>query len=185
MEFSESKDLILNELNNVLDRVPNEQINELISLLKSSDKVFFVGVGRVRLSLEAIAKRFAHLGINCVIVGEITEPAITDKDTLIVGSGSGESVYPISIAKKAKQFGAKVVHIGSNPDSSMKEFTDLMVRIPTNTKLYLDDEISSNQPMTSLFEQSLLILGDAIAVQIVRNDNLDLKNLWNYHANLE
>ena len=67
----------------------------------------------------------------------------------------------------------------------MKEFSDLFVRIPVQTKLYLPDEISSVQPMTSLFEQSLLLLGDTIALQMVKEKNIDMKDLWQYHANLE
>ena len=62
-------------------------------MLTSAKRVFFVGVGRVLLSLEAIAKRYAHLGIDTVIVGQITEPAITKDDVLVVGSGSGETMF--------------------------------------------------------------------------------------------
>ena len=110
---------------------------------------------------------------------------MTDRDILIVGSGSGESLVPVAIARKAKSIGGKIVHIGSNPQSSLAPITDLMVRIPVQTKLYLADEIVSNQPMSSLFEQALLLLGDAVAAMIVAQKNIELKKLWAYHANLE
>ena len=142
-------------------------------------------MGRVLLSLEAFAKRLAHLGIDAVVVGEITEPAFTDKDLLVVGSGSGESLFPVAIAKKAKSIGGKVVHIGSNENSAMKEVTDLMVRIPVRTKLYKEDEISSEQPMSSLFEQALLLFGDSVSKMIVEEKQIELKQLWKFHANLE
>lgn len=137
------------------------------------------------LSLEAVAKRLAHLGVDTVIVGEITEPAITSEDLLIVGSGSGESLFPLSIAKKAKSFHATVAHIGSNPNSSMKEVTDFFLRIPVQSKLNLAEEVQSVQPMTSLFEQSLLLLGDTIALMLIVEDSIDMADLWQYHANLE
>ena len=60
-----------------------------------------------------------------------------------------------------------------------------MVRIPVRTKLYLEDEIASVQPMTTLFEQSVLLLGDVIAKMIIEERQLDMKSLWRYHANLE
>ena len=41
------------------------------------------------------------------------------------------------------------------------------------------------QPMTSLFEQSLLLLGDIVAKMIIERRGLDMKALWRYHANLE
>lgn len=183
--YVQDSNLVLTELRKTLDSIDSESLERLVDVILDSDKVFFVGVGRVLLSLQAITKRFAHLGINSHYVGEITEPAITDKDVLIVGSGSGESLFPLGIAKKAKKLGAKVVHIGSNPNSSMKECADFMVRIPVRTKLALEDEIDSKQPMTSLFEQTLLLLGDIIAKIIIEKKGLNMHALWEYHANLE
>ena len=102
-----------------------------------------------------------------------------------MGSGSGSTLFPLGIARKAHGIGAKIVHIGSNPNSPMKEIADFMVRIPVRTKEYLEDEIDSVQPMTSLFEQSVLLLGDTIAKMIIEKEQLDMKGLWQYHANLE
>ena len=183
--YREGYELILKEIDTALKSVDAGKVEQLVNAILDADQVFFVGVGRVLLSLEAIAKRLAHLGIRAHYVGEITEPAITERDVLIVGSGSGSTLFPLGIAKKAKQIGAKIVHIGSNPKSEMKEIADFMVRIPVRTKNYLEDEIDSRQPMTSLFEQSLLIMGDAVAKMIIERKDLDMKNLWQYHANLE
>lgn len=177
--------MILGELDKSLGSVPSEDVNELIEIVTQAKQVFFVGVGRVLLSLEAIAKRWAHLGIHTHIVGEITEPAITKDDVLIVGSGSGTTLFPAGIAKKAYDLGAKIVHIGSNPNSPLRDIASLMVRIPVRTKNYLEDEIDSEQPMTSLFEQSLLLLGDTVAKIMIEQQQLDMKGLWRYHANLE
>lgn len=67
----------------------------------------------------------------------------------------------------------------------MKELCEFMVRIPVRTKNYLEDEIDSVQPMTSLFEQSLLLFGDVVAKMIIDERQIDMKSLWRYHANLE
>ena len=183
--YAATRELVLSELHTALNSIDSAQVEQLIDAVLAADQVFFVGVGRVLLSLQAIAKRWAHLGIKTHFVGEITEPAITDKDLLIVGSGSGTTLFPAGIAQKAHQIGAKVVHIGSNPNSGLKDIAAFMVRIPVRTKYYLDDEIDSRQPMTSLFEQSLLLLGDIVAKMIVDRRHLDMKALWQYHANLE
>lgn len=185
MDYRTATKLIIKECTDALEQVNEREINKLIELMVQADKVFFIGVGRVKLSLAAFAKRLNHLGIKAHMVGDINEPAMTDKDILIVGSGSGESLIPVAIAKKAKSIGGKIVHIGSNPHSSIESITDLMIRIPVQTKLYLDDEIISKQPMSSLFEQSLLLLADSIAAMIVSKQRIDLKSLWKFHANLE
>jgi len=183
--YQQISELVVSELRTSLGSVEMESVEKLIDIVLSSRKVFFVGVGRVMLSLQAIAKRWAHLGIDTHLVGEITEPAITPEDVLIVGSGSGTTLFPAGIAQKAHKIGAKVVHIGSNPNSPLKEIVCLMVRIPVRTKYYLEDEIDSEQPMTSLFEQTLLLLGDVVAKMIIDRKELDMKGLWQYHANLE
>ncbi|MBS3991744.1 MAG: sugar isomerase [Erysipelothrix sp.] len=183
--FKQNKDIVISELNQALNHISDETVQQLVDEITSAEKVFFVGVGRVMLSLQSICKRLAHLGIDTHFVGEITEPALTDKDLLIVGSGSGSTLFPLAIAKKAHHLGARVVHIGSNPNSELSSIVNLMVRIPVQTKFYLEDEITSQQPMTSLFEQSLLLLGDIVALMIIKQKDVNLKSLWQHHANLE
>lgn len=184
-KYKEMHDIIIDECRRALDAIDAEDVLRYIEMVQSAEKVFFVGVGRVLLSLEAMAKRYAHLGIRAVIVGEITEPAITQKDVLIVGSGSGETLFPAGIAGKAKAAGAKVIHIGSNPASGLRDVADLFLRIPVESRAKMEDEIHSRQPMTSLFEQALLLFGDTTAMMMIEDRNIDLEGLWEYHANLE
>ena len=184
-EYEKTAELVLGELDEALHLVAPDSVERLLEAVDAADQVFFVGVGRVMLALEAIAKRWAHLGVKTHLVGEITEPAITPNDLLIVGSGSGTTLFPAGIAQKAHQIGAKIVHIGSNTNSPLREISEFMVRIPVRTKAYLEDEIDSQQPMTSLFEQSLLLLGDISAKMMIERKQLDMKSLWQYHANLE
>ncbi|WP_332696448.1 6-phospho-3-hexuloisomerase [Halalkalibacter lacteus] len=183
--YLEKSDLVFKECSQALKSVNPDNVFQYINLIQSADKIYFVGVGRVLLSLKAICKRYAHLGLKTFIVGDTTEPAMTDRDVLIVGSGSGETLIPLKIAEKAKVIGAKVIHIGSNPDSSMKDYSDLFVRIPVKSKANKSDEIQSRQPMTSLFEQSLLLFGDITAIIIVEINDIQMDQLWEFHANLE
>lgn len=177
---------IMAELCRTMASIDAVSVERLYDAVLRADQVFFVGVGRVMLALQSICKRFAHLGVRAHCVGDITEPAITARDLLIVGSGSGASLFPLAIARKARRIAdCTIVHIGSNPDSEMKSLCDFMVRIPVRTKLYLGDEIESCQPMTTLFDQSLLLLGDAVAKMIIERRQMDLHRLWQYHANLE
>lgn len=177
---------VIAELDQTLKSIRSEELERLAEAILQADQVFFVGVGRVMLALQCVCKRLAHLGIKTHYVGEITEPAIKQDDLLIVGSGSGGSLFPLGIAKKARAtVDCPIVHIGSNPNSEMKDIADFMVRIPVRTKFYLEDEIDSCQPMTSLFEQSVLLVGDILAKLIIEQKQMDMKSLWQYHANLE
>lgn len=184
-KYDQTYNVILAEIRRALLEIDRDALEKLVFDIQNADDVFFVGVGRVMMSLEAICKRLSHLGIKSHCVGDITEPAIKKTDLLIIGSGSGESIVPVAIAKKAREFNAKIVHIGSNPSGSVSAYVDYMVRIPVQTRLYLADEIKSSQIMTSLFEQTLLILGDTIAQMIADDRKIDFKALWQCHANLE
>jgi 6-phospho-3-hexuloisomerase len=186
MRFKDAYELILSENRRGLGKVDESQVEAFVKIVLEVEKVFFIGVGRVMLSLQAMAKRFNHLGISAHCVGDINEPAITDKDVLVIGSGSGESVVPVAIAKIAHKHGARIVHIGSNPESSLASLTTLFVRIPVKTKLNRRGEIQSGQIMSSLFEQSLLLFGDSVALMLSKRKKInDLRALWRYHANLE
>lgn len=184
-DYQVCSDRVLEELGLALRAIDAADVMKYLEMISGARKVFFVGVGRVLLALECMAKRYAHLGIDAVVVGQITEPAITPDDVLIVGSGSGETMFPSGIARKAKQLGAKVIHIGSNPNSSLRPIVDLFVRIPVESRAKAPDEIASQQPMTSLFEQTLLLFGDTTAMMMVRDKNIELHKLWEFHANLE
>lgn len=180
-----AKKLVIEECQEAMETIDDAQTRILINAILEAEKVFFIGVGRVLLSLKCICKRLSHLGISTHYVGEITEPAITKKDLLIVGSGSGETLFPVAITKKAKNLGVKVAWIGSNTESTIAKLADYQVRIPVQSKLNKEDELKSEQPMTSLFEQSLLLYGDVIAKVIIDEQLLNKKDLWKYHANLE
>lgn len=185
-KYETASEDVLAELKKTMESIDPASLERLVDEVLKADQVFFVGVGRVMLALQCICMRFAHLGIRAHCVGEINEPAIKKDDLLIVGSGSGGSLFPLGIARKARaSVDCTIVHIGSNPNSEMKDIADFMVRIPVRTKNYLEDEIDSCQPMTSLFEQSVLLLGDVLAKMIIEQRHLDMRSLWQYHANLE
>ena len=185
LQYRQCTSCILEECGQALAAVDQQQTERLLNAVTDAKRVFFIGVGRVLLSLEAIAKRWSHLGLDTHVVGEITEPAITPGDLLIVGSGSGESVIPVAIARKAASLGANIAYIGSNMESTAAKLSSIRVRIPVRTKLERPDEIASRQIMTSLFEQSLLLYGDALAAMISQKQETDLSALWRKHANLE
>lgn len=176
---------VLCEVNKALSLISDEHAAAVVEQLISARKVFAIGVGRVMIVLQAFVKRLNHLGIEAYYVGEINEPAITDEDVLIVASGSGESVIPVAIERVALKFKPTVIYIGSNLSSTAAGMSNLQLRIPCKTKLNLEDELQSVQPMSSLFEQSLLLTLDTLAFMIVEKKNLIMKELWLKHANLE
>lgn len=176
---------ILEEMDAIMQMIDRAAVDEVSNYAVNAKKVLVVGVGRVLISLKAWVKRWKHLGIDINYVGSETEGAVGPGDVLIVASASGESVFPVQIAKLAKKFGAAVVYIGSNPKSTCGSLADYAVRVPCKTKLGLPGEYRSWQPMSTLFEQVLFVLGDVIAYSIMEKKNLDEQAVSANHANLE
>ncbi|GCF93825.1 3-hexulose-6-phosphate isomerase [Enterococcus florum] len=181
--YYENSQAVVAELGQLLGKVSEEQQQEYAQALLQAEQVFFVGVGRVRLALEAAVKRLTHLGIHCHMVGDLNEPPITDKDLLVVGSGSGESLFPLGIAKKAKTFDARIVHLTSNPESSIAQLADVIVRFESPSKS--SQAFTSIQPMTTVFEQGLLVFHDVLALQLMEEKGMTFEQLKANHANLE
>ena len=98
MGYAAKREIILNELGAALAGVREEDAERLTAAIMGAEQVFVVGVGRVLLMLQAFAKRLNHLGVRANFVGAIDEPAITENDLLLVGSGSGNSAVPVAIA---------------------------------------------------------------------------------------
>jgi len=183
--YSEKASLIINECELVLKAIEPAEIDNLLSEIETAGKVFFVGVGRVMLSLQAISKRWNHLGIHSICVGQIDEPPITNKDLLIVGSSSGETIIPVSIAKKAHVIGARIAYIGTNSTSTVGKIANVFIHVPISSTNHNSLQVTSQQPMTSLFEQSLLLIGDTIALMIMERKRLREEDISRTHANLE
>jgi len=184
-DFHSLRNAINQEIGEVLGRVDGKEVERLVDEILNAEKVFFVAVGRVFLSLQCFAKRLAHLGIESHVVGSVNEKAITDKDLLIAASGSGESIMPVEIAKKARKFNARIGLITSARESTLKNLADFSVHLPCPTKNDPDYGVKSVQPMSTLFDQTLHIFGDIIAMVIQNERALSKEELWKYHANLE
>ena len=93
---------IAEEIKNSLLKIPTKQTENLINQIIKANRVYLVAIGRVNLSLQCFGKRLSHLGIKVELVGSLTEKPASKKDLLIVASGSGESLIPVQISKKAR-----------------------------------------------------------------------------------
>ena len=102
-KYNINTNLIVREISNILSNVKTKQTEDLINQIILADRVFLVAIGRVNLALQCFGKRLSHLGFKIELVGSLTEKPATKKDLLIVASGSGESIVPLHITKKAKK----------------------------------------------------------------------------------
>lgn len=175
---------ILTENQSLVTKIDFEQVAAIIPLIQEANHIFITGAGRTGLALKAAAMRLMHLGFSVYVVGEIVSPAIQKGDLLIAGSGSGTTGSIVSAAQKAVKAGAKVLAFSTTDQSPLAELSDKIAIIPAAQKQDHGSTISQ-QYAGSLFEQSVLLLTDAVIQSLWQNEGTPAEELWKRHANLE
>ena len=183
--LTENCERVLGELNRAFARIDEDELKDFVEKLLQSRRILVVGVGRVLLSMKAWVKRMVHLELHMNYVGSETEMPLGAGDLLIAASSSGESVFPAAIAQIAKQKGAALAYIGCTPDSTIAKLSDYRILLAGGTKLKRPEEFKSIQPMSTLFEQQLYLLGDIIALEIMKKKGWSESDIQSRHANLE
>ncbi|MGO4918779.1 6-phospho-3-hexuloisomerase [Maribacter spongiicola] len=176
--------IIINEHIKLVHTINYDEVAALISIINNAKHIFIMGAGRTGLMMKAAAMRLMHLGYTVHVVGETTSPAIAEGDLLIAGSGSGTTGGIVNAAKTAKKAGADVVCITTNSSSPLAELSIQTVLIPAAQKQERDENVSQ-QYAGSLFEQSLLLVLDALIQTLWNLDGSSASELWERHANME
>lgn len=182
--FNHATDVVTREVAQISNGVHSAAWARAGGLLLKAPAVFTVGAGRSGLALQMAAMRFMHLGLSAYVVGETTAPAIGSGDVLVAASGSGSTSRVVRAAEVARDQGADVVALTTAADSALAKAATEVLVIPAADKQDFDGT-ASEQYAGSLFEQSVLILTDALFNAIWRSSGIQARELWRLHANLE
>ena len=112
---------IMQEIEDVIDKVKDEELQAVMAELDKSRRVFVAGEGRSGFSARGFAMRLMHIGYTVYFVGETITPAMQAGDVFIGVSGSGKSASVVNDAKKAKDAGLTVIAVTSKPESPLAE----------------------------------------------------------------
>lgn len=176
---------ILKELENSSQLIFDEEAERLVEEILESKKVFVAGAGRSGFMAKSFAMRMMHMGFDAYVIGETVTPTFEKDDILIIGSGSGETKSLVMIAEKAKTISGKIAAITIFPDSTIGQLADYTIKLPGAPKDKTENDYKTIQPMGSLFEQTLLLLYDAIILRLMEKRGLDSTKMYGKHANLE
>lgn len=187
MNIAEISTKIIQELEESLNSINKKSAEEFVEAILESKKIFVAGAGRSLLMIRGLAMRLMHMGFDAYVVGETVTPAICKEDLLIIASGSGETASLKLMANKAKAIGAKLAVITIYPESTIGMLADCLIQINAATTKGDRLSIKSIQPGANMFEQSVLIFGDASVIRIIEKCNIQEGNteLMKRHANLE
>jgi 6-phospho-3-hexuloisomerase len=117
------RDIVLREVAEVLPRISEEASRRFCTELGRAKRIYITGVGRSGLVVHAFGQRLMHLGFDVHLAHEITAPAIARGDLLVACSGTGTTLLPLYMARKARRIGARVVAITARPRSPLARRT--------------------------------------------------------------
>jgi 6-phospho-3-hexuloisomerase len=176
--------LIAAELDAAAAAVADAGTDAVADLLRDAPRIFVLGAGRSGLALRMTAMRLMHLGHAVHVVGDATTPAIATGDVLLVASGSGTTAGIVRAAETAAHVGARVAVITAAPASPLVDLADAVLLIPAQTKQD-HSATASAQYSGSLFEQTVVLVGDALFHTLWQASGRSAEQLWPRHANLE
>lgn len=176
--------MILEELRRTLAQIDEREVHEAGAALLKAHRVFFLGAGRSGLALKMAAMRMMHLGLTVYVAGEAVTPALAEGDLLVVASGSGTTTGPVHAAEIAKKVHASILVLTAAPESPLARLATSVLKIPAATKQGTD-RTHSQQYAGALFEQTVLLLMDAVFQELWHQRGDSAEELWKRHANLE
>ncbi|MDR2079217.1 MAG: 6-phospho-3-hexuloisomerase [Treponema sp.] len=184
MNVAEYSAEIIRELSGTLSQIDPAGGEKLADAILRAKQIFTAGAGRSGFMVRAFAMRLMHMGFVSHVVGETVTPNIEAGDLFVVGSGSGETASLAAMAAKAKSLGAFVALISIFPGSTIGRMADVVIAVPAPTPK-VKSAAKSLQPLGSLFEQSLLLVLDALILRLMEKQGQDSDTMYGKHANLE
>lgn len=169
----------LDELSKIGASLNYSEIETATEIIAQHQRIFFTAMGRSGNSARAIAIRFMHLGKDVFVALEASTPAIREGDLLIAISSSGKTTMIQNHIETALKNNADVIVITSNPSSIAINGAVSLVTVPDKK------QVPSKQHAGSLFEQAVLLIGDAIATHLIESQGLNKSYLDSRHANLQ
>lgn len=174
--------IILEEIKKSFESIDEGKVSELIKIINKRNKIFVYGAGRTGLMLKAFAMRLMQLGYDSYVVGETITPAIEKGDLLLLASASGSTESVVSMARKCSENGIDIYIISSNTESALSVIRKPDILIRSSDKF--NQNTNSKQPMSSLFEQMILLVLDYLVYEIFKREK-SIGDLQSKHANLE
>jgi 6-phospho-3-hexuloisomerase len=164
-----------------LESIDPTHVTQLLESISKAKQIFTAGLGRSKLIAQLFAIRLHRLGMRVNVVSEgglDVSPPIKGEGALVVAiSGSGETQFIIDYAEYAKELGAEVFAVTSNPDSRLAKMATHCIFVKGRTKKweyrnFLEREFSGeHEPMTlegSMFEISSLIFLEGICTELAQ-----------------
>ena len=151
-------------------------------ILKCKGHVIVIGVGKSGHIAAKIASTFASTGTPAFFVhpaeaGHGDFGMITRRDIIIAISNSGNTQELIRLMPMIKMLNIPLITITSKIDSILARDADIVLNLGVTKEACPLDLSPTNSTTTAL------VLGDAMAICLLKSNNFTAKNFANFHPN--
>lgn len=144
-------------LENTLNIIQDASIKKAVDLLLNAERVDFYGVGGSAVIAMDAFHKFGRIGVKAFAYIDshfqlMAASQLTEKDTAVIISHSGESKETVSLLKTAKKNGAKTIGITGFPKSPVGQETDVALYTSSEETEYRSEALSSRIGQLSLID---------------------------------
>ncbi len=168
---------LLRRIAAVMEKVDWNSFLELADMLPRVRQTFVTGAGRSGLVARSFGMRLMHVGLPVFIPGETNTTSIGPADLMVAISCTGQTGVTEYLARRARQFGAKVVALTSDANSPLAKGVDKVVLIPADEP--------SIVLRAAIFEHAASLSLNAVFNVLSERLKLDQAGYQRRHANLE
>src|SRR4051794_24312477 len=123
----------LADLDAVFQAMPENALDGLIEEIVNARRIVVFGLGREGLQMRGFAMRLFHMGHNVAVWGDMTAPAVTTGDLLIVSVGPGDLPTARALVDIARKSGARTLMVTAQPQGELTKHVDVVTHIPAQT----------------------------------------------------
>lgn len=166
-------DIEMKGLSLLKDKINTSVKNAVDTIFNCRGKVILTGMGKSGLVAKKIASTMSSVGTPAIFLhpaeGMHGDLGIIGADDVVIAIGkSGESSELNGVLPSIKNVGAKIIGIMGDDNSKLARYSDVIINIG-----YLEEACPFNVvPTTS--STVTMVLGDAIAVALMKMRNFDL-----------
>lgn len=168
---------LVSQISEVMAQVDWESFVELSRLLPRVRRTFVTGAGRSGLVARSFGMRLMHTGLTAYIPGETITPAADEGDLLVAISCTGRTGYTDYLARRARELGARVTVITTEPESPLAREGNQVIIMPVSAENIV--------VRAAVFEHATSLCLDAVFNVLAEQLKLDMEAYRKRHANLE
>lgn len=173
-------DIEINQVVKLKEKLDDNFVKVVNEILSCNGKIVISGIGKSGIIGKKIAATLMSTGTTTVFMNAAEAVhgdlgMINSNDIVIIISNSGSSQEIVNIIEPIKRIGAKIISFTGNIESELAKNSDIV--------LYTGVEVEACPlniaPTAST--TALLVMGDALAITIMRLRNFEAKDFAMYH----